>query len=686
MNDMTGTLREFRGRGLARLLKLHQLEWAARDGIASVMTENDETNAAMLAVNTRLGYVPSSSSAPTRATLCEPLAVFSRGDPGVPRRRRPRDRERHPRGRPGLDEQRGRDPPPPGTDARARAPRRLGRGGRRRGRRPRRTRSLERAATGTTSRVVERPRPPRPARPRPRRSALRAGGGARARARRAPAARASRPTTPASGAFAERRGFRHTMTRRLSSLDPSTVDPRSPAGAGGREGGRGLRARPVRRLRRPARADPRGRRRGRARRAGRRAAREMPFDEWLRALLRPPRPLARGQLGRRRPDGRPVAITELLVDLEGGARDERVHGHAARLPRPRPRPPGEARVDRVAARAGSHGAPDPERRDERGDARRQPATRLPAVGTWLSRRQGRRVTTVETNLLFRYPDPDAELAGVRLLADLLKRDPPPAFARGSRAPTGSCACAAPPADRIEYELELVARGRAAPSSSATRRWRVGARAVRRQVRARAAGLRAAALDRRRRGAGGHARAARAAAAACSAPRSRRPAVERRPRSIPASRCRCSSSTTAPSTPSTRPAARFLDSLVARARAAAAARRPARAGRARRALLGVGALRRGARARAPAGARGARPAPRGREQRVGMGASLGALAMLHAHRLHPAIVRRRSSSSRAASSASASTGRSAGSPASGGSRASSARCSRRRVAATRSRSR
>jgi RimJ/RimL family protein N-acetyltransferase len=56
MNDMTGTLRSFRGRGLARLAKLCQLEWAARNGIVSVVTENDETNAPMLAVNTRLGY------------------------------------------------------------------------------------------------------------------------------------------------------------------------------------------------------------------------------------------------------------------------------------------------------------------------------------------------------------------------------------------------------------------------------------------------------------------------------------------------------------------------------------------------------------------------------------------------------------------------------------------------------
>jgi GNAT superfamily N-acetyltransferase len=57
-NDMTGTLREFRGRGLARLVKLCQLEWSAANGITSVVTDNDATNAAMLAVNGRLGYRP----------------------------------------------------------------------------------------------------------------------------------------------------------------------------------------------------------------------------------------------------------------------------------------------------------------------------------------------------------------------------------------------------------------------------------------------------------------------------------------------------------------------------------------------------------------------------------------------------------------------------------------------------
>jgi GNAT superfamily N-acetyltransferase len=57
-NDMTATRRPFRGRGLARLVKLCQLEWSAQNEIASVVTENDATNAPMLAVNSRLGYRP----------------------------------------------------------------------------------------------------------------------------------------------------------------------------------------------------------------------------------------------------------------------------------------------------------------------------------------------------------------------------------------------------------------------------------------------------------------------------------------------------------------------------------------------------------------------------------------------------------------------------------------------------
>ena len=56
-NEYTATLREYRGRGLAEKVKRASLRWAAENGIRAVWTTNDETNAAMLAINRRLGYV-----------------------------------------------------------------------------------------------------------------------------------------------------------------------------------------------------------------------------------------------------------------------------------------------------------------------------------------------------------------------------------------------------------------------------------------------------------------------------------------------------------------------------------------------------------------------------------------------------------------------------------------------------
>jgi GNAT superfamily N-acetyltransferase len=54
--DYTATLREHRNRGIADRLKRASLAWAAANGIRAAWTTNDETNAAMLAVNNRLGY------------------------------------------------------------------------------------------------------------------------------------------------------------------------------------------------------------------------------------------------------------------------------------------------------------------------------------------------------------------------------------------------------------------------------------------------------------------------------------------------------------------------------------------------------------------------------------------------------------------------------------------------------
>ena len=57
-NEGTGTARAHRGRGLATLAKRAQLHWAAEQGIECVITDNDESNAPMLAINRKLGYEP----------------------------------------------------------------------------------------------------------------------------------------------------------------------------------------------------------------------------------------------------------------------------------------------------------------------------------------------------------------------------------------------------------------------------------------------------------------------------------------------------------------------------------------------------------------------------------------------------------------------------------------------------
>jgi GNAT superfamily N-acetyltransferase len=57
-NEGTGTAPAYRGRGLASLAKLAQLRWAAEHGVVRVITDNDERNAAMLAINRRLGFEP----------------------------------------------------------------------------------------------------------------------------------------------------------------------------------------------------------------------------------------------------------------------------------------------------------------------------------------------------------------------------------------------------------------------------------------------------------------------------------------------------------------------------------------------------------------------------------------------------------------------------------------------------
>ena len=58
MNMFTGTRQAFRGRGLGLAVKLASIRWAKEHGITQMATRNDETNAPMLAINRRLGFVP----------------------------------------------------------------------------------------------------------------------------------------------------------------------------------------------------------------------------------------------------------------------------------------------------------------------------------------------------------------------------------------------------------------------------------------------------------------------------------------------------------------------------------------------------------------------------------------------------------------------------------------------------
>lgn len=57
-SPFTGTHPEFRGRGLATLLKSHALHAAREAGATEAFTSNDAKNVPMLAVNERLGYEP----------------------------------------------------------------------------------------------------------------------------------------------------------------------------------------------------------------------------------------------------------------------------------------------------------------------------------------------------------------------------------------------------------------------------------------------------------------------------------------------------------------------------------------------------------------------------------------------------------------------------------------------------
>jgi mycothiol synthase len=53
----TGVLREFRGKGIAQVLKVIGIQRAIALGLQTIQTNNDERNATMLAINRKLGFV-----------------------------------------------------------------------------------------------------------------------------------------------------------------------------------------------------------------------------------------------------------------------------------------------------------------------------------------------------------------------------------------------------------------------------------------------------------------------------------------------------------------------------------------------------------------------------------------------------------------------------------------------------
>lgn len=69
LNSMTGVTRAWRGRGLARWLKLHSIRWALERGTAEIRTFNDAVNTAILGLNRSLGFRVASTEVRYRKEL-----------------------------------------------------------------------------------------------------------------------------------------------------------------------------------------------------------------------------------------------------------------------------------------------------------------------------------------------------------------------------------------------------------------------------------------------------------------------------------------------------------------------------------------------------------------------------------------------------------------------------------------
>jgi len=68
-HDMTGVLRSWRGRGIARALKAAEIAWAKESGYERLETENEERNEPIRRLNERFGYVVEPGSVTVRGPV-----------------------------------------------------------------------------------------------------------------------------------------------------------------------------------------------------------------------------------------------------------------------------------------------------------------------------------------------------------------------------------------------------------------------------------------------------------------------------------------------------------------------------------------------------------------------------------------------------------------------------------------
>ena len=69
MHDMTGVLRAWRGRGIARALKAAEIAWAKEHGYERLETQNEERNEPIRRLNVRHGYVVEPGSVTVRGPV-----------------------------------------------------------------------------------------------------------------------------------------------------------------------------------------------------------------------------------------------------------------------------------------------------------------------------------------------------------------------------------------------------------------------------------------------------------------------------------------------------------------------------------------------------------------------------------------------------------------------------------------